>query len=83
MSKKAGAICVKTATDKDPLEHRELKEKARHLKLMRKSAPGLLVKASGRIKTLKDLKAMVKVGADIIGTSLAGEIMQQLLEEIF
>lgn len=77
--KKAGAICVKTATDKDPLEYRELKEKANHLKLMRKGAPGLLIKASGRIKTLKDLKYMVKVGADIIGTSLGTEIIEELL----
>jgi len=43
--KSAGAICVKTATDKDPLEHRELAEKAKHLKLMKKAAHGLLVKA--------------------------------------
>jgi len=77
--KRSGAICVKTATDKDPLEHRELTEKAEHLKLMKKGAPGLLVKASGRIKTLKDLKYMVKVGADIIGTSLGAEIIQELL----
>ena len=78
--KKAGAICVKTATDKDPLEHRELAEKANHLKLMKKGAPGLLIKASGKIKTLKDLKEMVEVGADIIGTSLGTEIMEELLE---
>lgn len=77
--KKAGAICVKTATDKDPLEQRELEEKANHLRLMRKGAPGLLIKASGKIKTLKDLKAMVKAGADIIGTSLGVEIMEELL----
>ena len=77
--KKAGAICVKTATDKDPLEHRELKEKAEHLKLMKKFARGLLIKASGRIKTLKDLKYMVKVGADIVGTSLGAEIIEELL----
>jgi len=51
--KKAGAICVKTATEKDPLEHRELKEKFYHLKIMRKAAPGLLIKASGNVKTLK------------------------------
>lgn len=82
ISKEAGAICVKTATDKDPLEHRELKEKAEHLKLMKKSAKGLLVKASGKIKTLKDLKLMVKVGADIIGTSLGVKIMEELFEEI-
>jgi len=80
--KSAGAICVKTATDKDPLEHRELKEKAYHLKLMRKGASGLLVKASGKIKKLKDLKAMVKAGADIIGTSIGAKIMEELFEEI-
>ncbi len=67
--KKAKCECVKTATEKDPLEHRELKEKFHHLKLMRKSAPGLLVKVAGKIKTLKDAEAAVKAGADIIGTS--------------
>ncbi|MDD2913316.1 MAG: deoxyribose-phosphate aldolase [Candidatus Pacebacteria bacterium] len=67
--KKAGAICVKTATEKDPLENREMEEKARHLKLMKKGAPGLLIKASGNIRTLKDAEKMVKAGADIIGTS--------------
>ena len=80
--KSAGAICVKTATDKDPLEHRELAEKAKHLKLMKKAAPGLLVKASGRIKTLADLKYMLKVGANIVGTSSGAKIMEQLFEEI-
>lgn len=79
LAKKARAICVKTATDKDPLEHRELKEKAGHLKIMKKFASGLLVKASGKIKTLKDLKYMVKVGADIIGTSLGAKIIEELL----
>lgn len=74
--KKAGAICVKTATEKDPLEHRELKEKAWHLKLMRKGAPGLLIKAAGRVKTIKDLRKMIRAGADIIGTSSGVEIME-------
>ena len=49
--KRAGAICVKTSTEKDPLDHFELKEKARHLKIMRQFAPGLLIKAAGNIKT--------------------------------
>ncbi len=80
--KRSGAICVKTATDKDPLEYRELTEKAEHLKLMKKAAPGLLVKASGRIKTLADVKYMLKVGADIVGTSLGTKIMEELFEEI-
>lgn len=74
--KKAGAFCVKTATEKDPLENRELKEKAKHLKIMKKAAPGLLVKASVSIRTLKDLELMVRAGADIIGTSSGVEIMK-------
>jgi deoxyribose-phosphate aldolase len=73
--KRAGAICVKTATDKDPLENRELKEKGHHLEIMRKNAPGLLIKASGNIKTLKDLKLMIKHGADIVGSSSGVSIM--------
>jgi len=76
--KKAGAICVKTATDKDPLENREIPEKARHLKIMRENAPGLLIKASGNIKTLKDVKEMIKAGADIIGSSHGVSIMKEL-----
>lgn len=80
IAKKAGAICVKTATSKDPLEHRELKEKFYHLRLMKKSAPGLLVKASGRIKTLNDLKGAVKAGANIVGTSSGVKIMKEVLK---
>lgn len=75
--KKAGAFCVKTATEKDPLEHIELKEKAKHLQIMKKSAPGLKIKAAGKIRTLRDLNMMVKAGADIIGTSSSLEIMKQ------
>jgi deoxyribose-phosphate aldolase len=75
--KKAGAICVKTATEKDPLENRELKEKANHLKIMRDNAPGLLIKASGKVKSLKDVKMMIKAGADIVGSSSGVEIMKE------
>lgn len=74
--KKSGAICVKTATEKDPLEKRELSEKAYHLKLMAKGAPGLHIKASAKISTLDDVKLMVKNGADIIGTSSGVQIMK-------
>ncbi len=74
--KKAGAICVKTATFKDPLEEREIEEKARHLKIMKKSAPGLLVKASGNIKTLKEVKIAQRAGASIIGTSSGVKIVK-------
>ena len=77
LTKQAGAFCVKTATEKDPLEHLELKEKAKHLKIMKKSALGLKIKAAGGIRTLKDLKMMVEAGADIIGTSSGVEIMKE------
>ena len=76
--KKAGAICVKTATEKDPLEYRELKEKFYHLKLMREGAPGLLIKAAGGIRTISDAKEAIKAGADIIGTSSGVEIMREI-----
>ena len=67
--KEAGAFCVKTATEKDPLENSELAEKGKHLKLMRQGAPGLLIKASGNVKSLADAQMMIEMGADIIGTS--------------
>jgi deoxyribose-phosphate aldolase len=75
--KEAGAICVKTATDKDPLEEREVEEKARHLLIMRESAPGLLIKASGNIKNYKEAKYMSDAGADIIGTSSGVKIAEE------
>ncbi len=75
--KEAGAFCVKTATEKDPLEHIELKEKAKHLKLMKKNAPGLKIKASGKVRTLKDLEMMVEAGADIIGSSSGLKIIKE------
>ncbi len=74
--KKSGAFCVKTATEKDPLENIEMKEKAKHIRIMKESAPGLKVKASGKIKTLKDVMMMVEAGADIIGTSSGIEILK-------
>lgn len=75
--KDAGAICVKTATEKDPLGHSELIEKAKHLKIMRQAAPGLLIKAAGGIKSIEDLEMMTAAGADIIGTSYGVEIAKQ------
>jgi len=75
--KKAGAICVKTATVDDPLDHSELPEKAKHVRIMKAAAPGLLIKAAGSIRTLSDLKIMVEAGADIIGTSSGVEIVNE------
>jgi len=75
--KEAGAICVKTATLDDPLDHSELPEKAKHVRIMKESAPGLLVKAAGGVRTLSDLEMMIKAGADIIGTSSGVEIVNE------
>src|SRR4030042_1150622 len=75
--KKSGAICVKTATVNDPLDHTELPEKAKHVKIMKESAPGLLVKAAGSIRTAADAKMMVQAGANIIGTSSGKEIVDE------
>ncbi len=74
--KRAGAICVKTATYKDPLEEREVEEKGYHLKIMRDTAPGLLIKASGNIKNYTQAKYMTDCGADIIGTSSGIQIVE-------
>ena len=79
--KEAGAICVKTATSKDPLEAREMEEKARHVAIMKKSAPGLLIKASGRVSNFEDLKKVVEAGADIIGTSYGVSIIKESLNQ--
>lgn len=75
--KTAGAICVKTATINDPLDHTELEEKAKHVRIMKVSAPGLLIKAAGSIRNFADLEMMVKAGADIIGTSSGIEIVNE------
>lgn len=79
--KESGAICVKTSTAKDPLDQFELKEKAKHLKIMKESAPGLLIKAAGNIRTYADLKMMTEAGADIIGTSSGVEIVEGAKKE--
>ena len=77
--KTAGAICVKTATINDPLDHSELSEKAKHIRIMKESAPGLLIKAAGSIRKVADLEMMVKAGADIIGTSSGAEIINEVI----
>ena len=75
--KQAGAICVKTATLKDPLDNSELEEKAKHIRIMKQTAQGLLIKASGAIRSFNDAQIMLKAGADIIGTSSGVEIVDQ------
>ncbi len=77
----AGAMCVKTSTFKDPLDHFELEEKARHLRLMKKNAPELKIKAAGKIRTAEDMEFMVEAGADIIGTSTSIQIIRGFGDE--
>jgi len=77
MVKSAGAICVKTATLNDPLDNTELPEKAKHIKIMKNATHGLLIKASGAIRSFADVQMMVLAGADIIGTSSGVEIVNE------
>jgi len=74
--KEAGAICVKTATYADPLEARQLEEKAIHVGIMKESAPGLLIKASAKIGSFEDAMMMINAGADVIGTSSGVDIAE-------
>ena len=77
MVEEAGAICVKTATVDDPLDNTELKEKAKHVKIMKEAVRDILVKASGAIRNLADVKMMLASGADIIGTSSGVKIVDE------
>jgi len=76
--KKAKAVCVKTSTFKDPLDRFELEEKVKHVKIMKEAAPRLAIKAAGKIKSLKDVRMMLRAGADIIGTSSGVEVIKEL-----
>jgi deoxyribose-phosphate aldolase len=55
----------------------DLKEKIRHIKLIKKHFPDLRIKASGGIKTAEEVNKLVKAGAAVIGTSCAVEIMKK------
>jgi deoxyribose-phosphate aldolase len=75
--REAGAFCVKTATERDPLDRLEMKEKAKHLKIMKEAAKGLKIKAAGGIRSFADFITMLENGADIIGTSSGVEIVEE------
>lgn len=69
----AGTDFVKTSTGFAPAG-----AKVPHIELMRKYAPSNVgIKASGGIKDLTTLKAMVAAGADRIGTSSGVSIMNE------
>lgn len=71
----AGADFIKTSTGLAPAG-----ATAEHIKLIRQNIPSLTgIKASGGIKTLTDVKAMIDAGADRIGTSSSVAIMKDYL----
>lgn len=74
----AGAAFVKTSTG-----FSKEGAKTHIVKIMKKEVKDLLgVKASGGIRNLKDLVAMVEAGATRIGTSSSVDIAEEFLEEI-
>jgi deoxyribose-phosphate aldolase len=49
---------------------------------MKENAPGLKVKASGNIRTISDVRKVIKAGVDFIGTSSGIQIMKELLKKV-
>lgn len=77
---KATKLCSEAGTDfvKTSTGFAGAGAKVEHIKLMRESAPSNVgIKASGGIKTLADAQAMIKAGADRLGTSSAISIMKE------
>jgi len=50
---------------------------------MKKAAPGLLIKAAGNVKTLKDVKEALRAAANVIGTSSGVEIIKAFKNQKF
>jgi len=78
----AGLDYVKTSTGFHA-NKLEPKQTARYVKLMfdQVKGSGVLVKASGGIKTLNDVELMITSGASRIGTSNSVKIMEEFNEE--
>lgn len=52
------------------------------IRFLRKAAPpGIGVKASGGIKTVRQVRDLLEAGADLVGTSSGAKIMQELLSQ--
>ncbi len=74
----AGADFVKTSTGM----HKAGGATVEHVKIMRDTVgDGMGVKAAGGVRTLDDCKAMVKAGANRIGTSGGVAIIQGLTHQ--
>lgn len=73
LCKKAGAHFVKTSTGFST--HGAT---VADIKLMKRASDGLLVKASGGVRTLEDALNMLEAGADRIGASASVEIIKSI-----
>lgn len=77
LAKEAGAAFVKTSTG-----FSSAGALAEDVALMKKAAgDAMLVKASGGIRTLSDVKKMIEAGADRIGASASVSIMKEFLKD--
>jgi deoxyribose-phosphate aldolase len=74
IARQAGVDFIKTSTGMHPAGGAT----AEDVRLIKETAPGCKVKASGGIKTAQQALAMLEAGADRIGTSAGVQIMQEL-----
>lgn len=77
--KDSGAEFIKTSTGY--IANTDIDTKANHVRLIKKTVPDLKIKASGGIRTYKDLKILRDEGADIFGIGMSGalSIMKEIL----
>lgn len=76
LSAEAGAHFVKTSTG-----FSRAGATAEHVRLMKASSQGLLVKAAGGIRTLAQAMAMLEAGADRLGCSATSAILAELTNQ--
>jgi len=74
IAQQTGVDFIKTSTGLHPAGGATVED----VRLIKETAPGCKVKASGGIKTAQQALAMLEAGADRIGTSAALQIMNEL-----
>jgi len=79
IAQQAGVDFIKTSTG----FHRAGGATVEDVKLIKETAPGCRVKASGGIRCVGEALAMLKAGADRIGTSSGVQIIKELRAEKF
>jgi len=78
--KKSGAEFIKTSTGFNA--NTDIETKKNHIRIIKETVSDLKIKASGGIRSLKDIKILKEAGADIfgIGQNSALEIIKQIKE---